>query len=271
MTSLRDAKFLAATIIVGLSSISVAEEPKPWLARWAKSKCQDGISRAGSVCAGATTFASTPNARRFEEFARDSYFSLIELKEDFGRKPAEQESPLAGENADFYLGRARVRCKKREYDAAISDLTVCLRLAPGNVAAYYLRGLAWGAKHEYYRGICDLDRCLRLEPRVAEAYGLRGAYWLTLGDAERALVDFDDYVRCEGSAKAHALRALAWIRKLQPAEAQRDLEQAVRLASETAYYHYLLGSVRLWAGDDRGAIKALNRALELSPKLSAPI
>ena len=260
---------MAAFLLFGLASLTAAEEQKPGLGRWLKLKCQAGLYGAHKACAGSTAFAWPPDRRRFEEYARDAYFTTVEFKEEFDRGDAHEDTPLVGEKAKFYFDRGSVRAKRGEFDAAISDFNACLRLEPKKAAAYFARGCAWGEKKQYYRGIRDLDRCIRIEPHFAVAYRVRGAFWLTLGDAERALADFNKDVRFDGSAEAASYRAMAWIRKGDAAKAERDLERAIRLAPENASYQATLGCVRLWAGNDDGAIEAFNRATELSPNLAA--
>ena len=264
---LRD-RVLAAVMAIGLASTAAAAEQKPCFGRWASSKCELGATRIGNVCARAARLVSPANRRRCEEFAREAYFSCIEFQEDFGRKPAEQEAALAGENAEFYFDRGRVRAKAGEYDAAIGDFKASLRLKPNNAAVYFYRGCAWGEKKEYLRGIRDLDRCLRIAPSIAEAYRVRGAYWLTLADADQALADFNAFVRFDGSGNAYLCRALAWIHQSEPARAESDLEQAARLRPQDATSYYMLGGVRLWMGNDQRAIEAYNEALKFSPKMA---
>lgn len=254
--------------VVGLASSAPAEEQPPWFGRCAAAKCQDGMSRARKICASTTAAAFAIDRRDFEEFAFDAYFSLLEFKEDFDRRQLPAQEALAGENAEFFFDRGRVRAGRGEYDAAISDFNACLRLAPDSAMAYFARGNVRGEKKEYRRGIRDLDRCLRIEPRAAGAHGLRGAYWLTLDDADRALDDFDDFVRFDASATAHFWRALAWVRKSEWSRAKADLGRALRLEPEIAVYHVMLGNVRLSTRDDEGAIEAFNGALELAPDLN---
>jgi tetratricopeptide (TPR) repeat protein len=103
---------------------------------------------------------------------------------------------------------------------------------------------------------------------MAEAYRIRGCFWLTLDEADRALSDFNDYVRRNATAAAYSCRAMASIRRLDRVGAEHDLEQAARLAPSDASYHCALGYVRLWIGNDEGAIEAFNRALKASPKLA---
>jgi lipoprotein NlpI len=61
-----------------------------------------------------------------------------------------------------------------EYDAAISDLDIAIRINPQAARAFTSRGIAWHGRGDYERAIADYDAAIRLNPRDVLAVSNRG-------------------------------------------------------------------------------------------------
>jgi tetratricopeptide (TPR) repeat protein len=99
--------------------------------------------------------------------------------------------------AIVFYDRGNAFHRKRQYDQAISDLDVALRLRPNFADALNNRGNNYYAKHQYARAIRDYDEALRLQPTYVLALSNRGSAYLAEGNARRALQDFDRAVRLD--------------------------------------------------------------------------
>ena len=61
----------------------------------------------------------------------------------------------------------------KDYDRALADLDIALKLAPNDAYSYSLRGEAWYMKKDYKRAIADLDAAIKLDPKDPDNYKLR--------------------------------------------------------------------------------------------------
>jgi tetratricopeptide (TPR) repeat protein len=73
-----------------------------------------------------------------------------------------------------YFNRAVIYTGKHDYDQAIVDLDLAIRLDPKFAHAYYNRGTVYGFKHDDDRAIADFDQVLKLDPKHSLTYDSRG-------------------------------------------------------------------------------------------------
>ena len=138
--------------------------------------------------------------------------------------------------ATVYFWRAVGWNKKGNYAQVISDATESLRLKPGEVALYNLRGSAYYDKGEYDIAIADFNDALRIGPPSGIVYHNRGNAWRGKGDNAKALADYD---------------------------------QAIRLDPKEAFSYKNRGATKQALGDLDGALADINQAIRLSPALPA--
>jgi tetratricopeptide (TPR) repeat protein len=96
-----------------------------------------------------------------------------------------------------YHARGLTQLARRDFDAALADLTEVIRLNAYHADAYFARGLAHQRKGSHDAAIADYDRALGFIPPVTEAYGPRGAAKLASGRVADALADFDEAVKAD--------------------------------------------------------------------------
>jgi tetratricopeptide (TPR) repeat protein len=140
--------------------------------------------------------------------------------------------------ATVYFWRAVGWNKKGSYSQVIADATESLRLKPGEIALYNLRGSAYYDKGEYDIAIADFNDALRIGPPSGILYHNRGNAWRGKGDNAKALADYD---------------------------------QAIRLGPKEAYSYKNRGATRQALGDLDGALADMNEAIRLDPSLPAPL
>lgn len=71
---------------------------------------------------------------------------------------------------------------KQEYDKAIADHDVAIKVDPKNAAPYNNRGSVYLAKQDYEHAIADFDMAVKLNPKYAEAFFNRGIAKRNHGD-----------------------------------------------------------------------------------------
>jgi tetratricopeptide (TPR) repeat protein len=90
-----------------------------------------------------------------------------------------------------YLRIANHAYLSGDFDRAIAEYSIAIKVDPTRTESYVKRGLAWSQKGDYTRAIADYDRALKLDPTLATAYDNRGIVLAARGDHEAAILDFD--------------------------------------------------------------------------------
>ncbi|HWE15678.1 MAG TPA: tetratricopeptide repeat protein [Hyphomicrobiaceae bacterium] len=89
-----------------------------------------------------------------------------------------------------YKRRSEVSMARRDYAAAIEDLTTMMRLFPNDMHPYKVRGVAHQRNGNAAGAIADLNRYLFHRPADAAALEMRGMAYANLGAREDAMADF---------------------------------------------------------------------------------
>jgi lipoprotein NlpI len=98
---------------------------------------------------------------------------------------------FSGSNlAIAYHNRGIARTQLGEYDAAISDLDMAIRVNPRAARAMTSRGIAWHGRGDYERAIADYDAAILLDPRDVLAVNNRGLARYFQGEFALAARDF---------------------------------------------------------------------------------
>jgi tetratricopeptide (TPR) repeat protein len=86
------------------------------------------------------------------------------------------------------------------YDKAEADFNRALTLDPHNALAYFHRGIVQASRNDHYKAIGDLDRAFDLDPGNAAILLHRGLSFVKLGDASKAAEDFRRILRMTNHA-----------------------------------------------------------------------
>ena len=78
-------------------------------------------------------------------------------------------------------------------------MTIIAGLMPTYVLAFRNRGFTHYAEHEFDRAIADYDVAIRLDPKNIPAYNDRGNIYQAKGDVDRAIADFSEAIRLNPS------------------------------------------------------------------------
>ena len=86
--------------------------------------------------------------------------------------------------ADFKRGSANL--SKRNFDAAIDDLSKAIELNPTYDNAYLKRGAAYAEKKEYDKALADLTHFIDSKPAVPDGYRQRARVYDLMNNKELA-------------------------------------------------------------------------------------
>ncbi len=119
---------------------------------------------------------------------------------------------------------------KGQYDSAIPDFDVAIRLDPNNNQAFNNRGNAYQAKGQYDRAIQDYNQALRIDSNYALAYNNRGNAYRNKGQYDRAIQDYNQAIRINPNyAKAFYFRGISKQKKGDVAGGNADIAKAKQL------------------------------------------
>ncbi|MES2196602.1 MAG: caspase family protein [Pseudomonadota bacterium] len=155
----------------------------------------------------------------------------------------------------LYNLRGSAYYDKGEYDIAISDFNDALRIGPPSGIIFHNRGNAFRSKGDYARAIADYDSAIRLGPKDAFTYQNRGASKQALGDLDGALADINEAIRVNPTLPSPLNnRTVIWRAKGDFDRAIADGTEAIRLARARAPVNIMTppGSVLITAYTQRG-------------------
>ena len=94
-------------------------------------------------------------------------------------------------DAKSYYNRANAYRDKVDFDKAIEDFSMQIRLQPDDAETYYDRGKIYGEKGEYDKAVEDFSKSIELHPEFTEAYAKRALAYFRMDKFESALQDYD--------------------------------------------------------------------------------
>jgi tetratricopeptide (TPR) repeat protein/predicted aspartyl protease len=210
-------------------------------------------------------------------------------------------------DAAGYVRRADAELARRNFPAALADLTKAIGLAPDNAGYLFQRATVHLSAREPVLAMADLDAALKVDPNDIRSRVLRGELYLSNHDQARAEADFEAaqkaapagsrvplqvavaYERQAQFGKAIAiydrwvaehpkdtemgsiLESRCWARTLAGKDleaALADCEQALRKGPEIAAMYNAKGLTLLRLGRYDEAIKEYDRAIKLQPKMA---
>jgi tetratricopeptide (TPR) repeat protein len=123
-----------------------------------------------------------------------------------------------------------------DFDRAIAEYSIAIKVDPARTEIYIKRGEAWWQKGDYDRAISDFERAMKIDPTLAPAYLHRGIVLAARGDHEAAVADFDraqDLRPTDAAAPLHRGLSLA---KLGEADrAAEDFRQVLRMTNHSDF------------------------------------
>ena len=145
--------------------------------------------------------------------------------------------------------------KKGDNDLALKDLDQAIRLDPKYVKALYNRGVIYQGKKDYDRAIADYGRAIDADPRHSSSWYNRCLSRLLVGrDLPQALGDCDQAVQLTPNEAARFnVRGTLFLKLSRYDDAIADYDSALKLAEKSAFALYGRGIAKRRKGDTEGA------------------
>jgi len=160
----------------------------------------------------------------------------------------------------------------QQIDACNKIIALKVFSGPKLATVYFWRAVGWNKKGQYERVIADATEALRLQPGSVAVFNLRGSAYFDKGEYDIAIADFDDALRLGGpDGIVYHNRGNAFRRKGDYARAIADYDAAIRLSPSEAHSWENRGASKQALGDLDGALADINQAIRLAPSLPSPL
>jgi tetratricopeptide (TPR) repeat protein len=209
--------------------------------------------------------------------------TLLSAQEYFERALSRPDSDVDGQLADLdeairlnprfdqaFGYRGLARWENDDESGAIADWDEAIRLNPAQVKAFHSRGVFERLSGDLERALADFDEAIRLDPGFSFPYVERGQVWASKNNDERALSDYNEAIRLNPTyAEAFFRRSLVGGGH-DAARTRSDLDEAIRLDPQHVYALMARGVFLQKMDDDDGAIRDLDKALDLNQASGFP-
>jgi formylglycine-generating enzyme required for sulfatase activity len=150
--------------------------------------------------------------------------ALLDLSESLRLVP---DNPAQN---DIHQLRANLYFHNGDYDRALADFAVLIRLDATSAKAYAYRGYVYAAKGEHDLAIADYTEAIRLDPKIAGSYTQRAWSYLQVGKAVEGVLDADRALALDpNDAAAYGTRGLIFRSLGKTAETIADLRKSLAL------------------------------------------
>jgi tetratricopeptide (TPR) repeat protein len=243
----------AAVSLSGLFILALRRKPRlgwlllgagmtvAWLGLVAISECRTETVLNPVMTARSRTFADPARAAaQFGILAVPATCLLVKLARDrwiYLRRRSQLSTYLRTATKSYYAG---------DFDRAIAEYSVAIRIDPARLECYVRRGMAWMAKGRYDRAIADFDRTIKLDPDHGAAHLHRGVVLAARGHHLAAIGEYEKALQLDSTDAAPLLyRGLSLARIGESARAADDFRRVLHLTNhsdftEPARFHLTL-------------------------------
>ncbi|MDE0087381.1 MAG: tetratricopeptide repeat protein [Candidatus Poribacteria bacterium] len=152
------------------------------------------------------------------------------------------------------------------YEGAIANYDMAIRLNPDYALAYYRRGVAKGILKQHFAATIDFNIANRLEPDAATFGKSMGDFSLVLGNHNRAISHYNMAIRLKPDyAEAYYNRGKAKFNLEKYFDAISDYDMAIRLKPDYAEAYDYRGLAKCRLGQHAVAIVDFSTAIRLKP------
>jgi len=195
------------------------------------SKMANDTASVDAVGGGTQLIGSTPSVRKTAaQYLQDG--KALAGKGDYQKAIAEYDLGLKVEpgNGLLYFNRALARERLGQVDEAIRDYdgVILLRVSPRE--AYFNRGTLLLNKKEYKSAISDFDAAIALDPKYEVAFYNRGLANYSLNNYFAAQADFNNLIKLQPkNANAYIMRSYVYCAQGLRMSAIKDQDIAIGL------------------------------------------
>ena len=170
-------------------------------------------------------------------------------------------------SASDYEGYAFDAYRSHQYEDAIKNYDMAIKLSPQNSSLYYWRGRVKHDMKQYEDAIVDFDKAIRIDPKKSHVFYFRGLAKYRLQRYRESITDFDTVIEINpNDTKAYTVRAHVKHKIGQYSEAITDYSEAISTNPSHQYNYYRRALAKKEIGSLGSATEDLEIALLLAEK-----
>lgn len=179
------------------------------------------------------------------------------------------------ENSYSYNNRGIAKALLHEYESAIEDFNLAIKLDPNNLLIYYNnRGAVNYRKEKYNSAISDYSKAIKTNSNNVNAsivYTNRGIAYVEKKEFDKAIRDYSKSIEIFNEREwFYICRGMAYTEKGEYDKAIEDYEVALKKYDKRVWTNVCMGNAYFLIGEEENAIfyydKAIENAKELYPK-----
>ncbi len=168
---------------------------------------------------------------------------------------------------DYFRKGNRAALDEKDYNKAIDNYNMALKLNSEYAEAYYFRGYAYYNLKDYGKAIEDYSKAIKLNPEYEVVYDFRGNVYADLKEYDKAIEDYSKAIELNPEdAYAYYFRGITYKHLKEYDKAIEDYYKAIELNPEDADLYYFRGNVYAELKEYDKAIEDYNKAIELNPE-----
>lgn len=179
----------------------------------------------------------------------DDYNAAIKLKND---------------NANYYMSRAAIHNKLKNYTEALADFNSALTINPTNASAHFNRGIIYRNMKDWANAAAAFNLCIELDNTNLKAYQNKGIAQYFNNDLDASFTTFTELLAIDANnSDAHYYQGMILNKKKDYANAKLSFEKAVAADPTDDKAWFNLGISAFNMQDKATACTAWNKAKEL--------
>ncbi len=166
--------------------------------------------------------------------------------------------------ANAHAGLAEVLSQVQDYDGALVELDLAIRLDRTQLEYYYQRALVSKLLKNYYQVLADCKWILERDPEHPSARWLNAVALVKTENYHIALLNLNKHIGTyPQDPNGYCYRGICYERLEQFAEALADLDLAISMQPNQPVFHHARGRARQRLGDMTGALADYNLTIVL--------
>jgi tetratricopeptide (TPR) repeat protein len=168
-----------------------------------------------------------------------------------------------GQTAAEYSESGTAKEELEDYQGAILDYTMAIKIEPRNMMLYLKRGDAKYFLNDFRGAIADYSKGIEIDPNFAVLYISRGSRKDDLKDHQGAILDYKKANKINPDSNIYGLMGISYYSLKKYQEAIINLNKAIELDPDNfGAYHYR-GIVKIKIGQKNSACLDWSKAGEL--------
>lgn len=220
--------------------------------------------------------ATSEYASLYRDHSKDlqvkkNYIQLLILKNrlDEASKLNNEVLKANAHDIEGLVYRGQIQLRQGDANGAVDSLQSALKNDPDNAVAHYQLGVAFEQQHNEGRAESEWNEAIRLRPDMTDAQRSLASLELRRGDINALTQTAQQIIKAQPySGDGFLLRAIAEINRQKYAEAEQDLQKAMRFAPASTAPYVQMGNIRLLQKNYPEAGKVFQQVLDKDPSSS---